>query len=325
MGLREPPKQERTTRVFVKFLVLILLVVGAGIAVWNATTEQRIDLIEDVTIGSLGLDPDTIVVAGDLEIRVVDRSAAPDPVILLHDVDVGGSVVFAQLIPLVEGDFRPVTLDLPGFGLSQRMSEIGAHHTVAAMSGVVADIIDQRYRGPVILVGVGLGGKVAAETAVTRPDLVRGLVMVDVDFWQVDGWRERTQKLPWLGRSMTYTYETTGRFAARTWAPHCGDGGWCPTAQQLANRNATAVIVGSTDSINAFHKTPQASFVPSDLDEITAPTAYVWSLRGDVARESVQRIKADIPHMVITDVDAWKAHLEAPEAIVTAIQVVAGD
>lgn len=324
MGLRQPPKEEKTARVLVKILFLVVLTGVAGTVVWNASTEERIDLVEDVTIGSLGLDPATFTVAGDLNIRVVDLSAAPEPVILLHDVDVAGSVVFDQLVPLVQGSLRPVTLDLPGFGLSQRVVQAGTNHTVSAMAGVVAEVIAERYGAPVILVGVGLGGKVAAETAVTRPDLVRGLVMVDVDFWPVDGWRERTQKLPWIGRAMTFSYETSGRFSARTWAPHCGDGGWCPTAQQAVNRSVTAAIAGSTDSINAFYNTPQASFVPSDLDQIEVPTVYVWSLRGDVSRESVQRVKAAIPHAVITDVDVWKAHLEAPAAVMTAIQAVAG-
>ena len=325
MGLRQPPKEEKTARVLVKILVLVVLAAFAGTAIWNTTTAQRIDLVEDVTIGSLGLDPVTFTVADGLNIRVVDLSAAPDPVILLHDVDVAGSVVFDQLVPLVQGTLRPVTIDLPGFGLSQRMPSTGSHHTVSAMAGVVADVVDQRYGTPVILVGVGLGGKVAAEVAVTRPDLVRGLVMVDVDFWDTDGWRVRSQKLPWIGRSMTFSYETTGRFATRTWAPLCGDGGWCPTAQQTVNRGVTAVIVGSTDSINAYYNTPPSSFVPSDLDQIEVPTAYVWSLRGDVPRESVERVKASIPQAVITDVDVWKAHLEAPAAVMTAIQAVAGD
>jgi pimeloyl-ACP methyl ester carboxylesterase len=324
MGLTQPPKQAKTTRVFFRLVFLVLLVAAAGVAIWNASTEQSVDLLERTTIGSLGLDPTTLVTVGDLEIRVVDLSAAPAPVILLHDVDVAGSVIFDQLVPLVEGNFRPVTFDLPGFGLSQRMTQPGTHHTVAAMAGVLADVIADRYGAPVVVVGVGLGGKVAAETAVRRPDLVRGLVMVDVDFWQVDGWRQRVQRLPWIGHSMTYTYETSGRLATRTWAPNCDEGGWCPTPQQVANRNVTATIAGSTDSINAFYKTPAASLVPSDLAEIETPVAYVWSLRGDVPRESVERIKAAIPHAVITDVDVWKTHLEAPEEIMNAVRVVAG-
>ncbi len=324
MGLRQPPKQEKATRVLARILLLVVLIAGAGLLVWNVSTEQRIELVENVTISSLELDPETFVTSGDLRVRVVDLSAAPQPVILLHDVDVAGGVIFDQLAPLVQGEFRPVVIDLPGFGLSQRMTEPGTHHTVAAMSAVLADVVEQRYGSPVIMVGVGLGGMVASETAVTRPDLVRGLVMVDVDFWKTDGWRERAQKLPWIGRAMTYTYETSGRLSGRTWAPHCNDGGWCPTPQQVANRNVTAVIAGSTDSINAFHNTPPASFVPSDLKEVTVPTTYVWSLRGDVPRDSVQRVKAAIPHAVISDVDVWAAHVEAPASIMAAIQAVAG-
>jgi pimeloyl-ACP methyl ester carboxylesterase len=86
----------------------------------------------------------------------------------------------------------------------------------------------------------------------------------------------------------------------------------------------TATIIDSTDSIHAFRETRPASFVPTDLDQITAPVAYVWSIKGRVPRDSVERIKAELPDMTIFDVDAWMAHVEAPSEIVEAIRSLAG-
>jgi hypothetical protein len=41
-----------------------------------------------------------------------------------------------------------------------------------------------------------------------------------------------------------------------------------------------------------------------------------------VPRESVDRIKADLPDMEIFDVDAWMSHVEAPEQVVEALLTV---
>jgi pimeloyl-ACP methyl ester carboxylesterase len=217
-----------------------------------------------------------------------------------------------------------VTLDLPGFGLSERIPEPGEHHTVGDMAALVVEVIDVRYGTPAVLAGVGLGGLVAAEVAVIRPDVVEGLVMIDVDFSRVDGWRERLQRLPFLGRAVTYTYETSGSLAGTTWAPHCEEGGWCPTEAQVGKRQVIASIADSTDSIHAFRNTPASSLVPSDLDQITAPTVYVWSTRGSVPESSVEMIGVEIPHMEVIEADTWMAHVEAPEVVVAAIETVAG-
>jgi pimeloyl-ACP methyl ester carboxylesterase len=324
MGLQQPPREDRTGRVFVRIVVLAVLVVAAGALVWAFTVDGRIDLVEDVTIESLELDPATFVTIDDLDIRVVELTEGAAPVILLHDLDVSGAVIFDQLAPLIQGDLRAVTIDLPGFGLSERMPEPGTPHTVGAMAAVVADVIATRYGQPVILMGVGLGGKVAAEVAVVRPEAVSGLVMVDVDFWQNLGWRERISRWPLVGRPVTFTFDGAGSRGLATWAPHCAEGGWCPTEAQLQKRSVTATIVDSTDSIHAFRETPAASFVPSDLDTITVPVAYVWSSNGVVPRGSVDRISAEIPGMTVTEVDAWMAHVESPESVLSAIQAVAG-
>jgi pimeloyl-ACP methyl ester carboxylesterase len=324
MGLQQPPKPERKGRVFLKMVFLVVLVAVAGVAVWGVSIDSRIDLVEDLSVASLELDPNTFIEVGELEVHVVDLSTGELPVVLLHDIDVSGGVVFDQLTPLLEGRLRPVILDLPGFGLSERVPEIGDAHTVGAMAALVGEVIDARYGSPVVVAGVGLGGQVGAELAVTRPEVVQGLVMIDVDFWRVEGWRGRLQRLPFIGRAMTYTFETSGSRASAVWAPHCADGGWCPTQEQMAKRQVTATIADSTDSIHAFRMTPTASLVPSDLDRITVPTIYVWSTMGSVGEESVDRIAAEIPDVEVREAETWMAHVETPAVVAEAIEAVAG-
>ena len=322
MGARQPPKKEQPTRIVLKMLVVVILVLGVGIVIWRETTHQRIPLVERDRVAALGLDPDVLITVNGRTLYVVERTTGDVPVLLFHDVDIAGSVVFDDLVAAIDGDASAVAVDLPGFGLSQRIPEEGAPHTVAQMGRDLVAVIETRFDGPVVVAGVGLGGEVAAEIAATRPDLVSGLVMIDVDFWRKDGWRERSQRLPFVGKAMTFRHETSGGSAHRTWSPYCDRGGWCPSLEQQGRRLVTAAIVGSTDSVNSFHRTPRSSFVPDDLNLITAPTVYVWSSNGSVPRSSVDRIEAAIPGMTVSEVAVYQAHVEAADQVAAAIATV---
>jgi pimeloyl-ACP methyl ester carboxylesterase len=300
--------------------MLVVLVLAAGLTVWTSVTNQRIDLIEDVPAREIELIDFTMV--GNLRINVVTEPGGVVPVILLHDRDVAGGVTLDDVAGGLEGRFQAVRLDLPGYGLSDRLPSEGLGHTVASMAQVVSAVIEERFAIPVVIAGVGFGGRVAAEVAVSSPDLVRGVVLIDVDFWEEDGWIERIERLPWVGRAVTFSFETGGRFAMDMWAPNCAEGGWCPRQNQIAARGITTTIRGSTDSIRSSLRTQPSSLVPSDLAKIVAPVAYVWSRDGDVPFDSVERVKKELPNMTVTEVDAWQAHLESPGAVIDAIDMV---
>lgn len=324
MGARQPPKAEKSSRIFIKMFFVALLVFGAGVAIWTTASNDRISLIERENIIDLRLDPAVLSTVNGRTLYIAERTTGGRPVILLHDIDVAGSVTFDGVIEAIGGDLSVVTIDLPGFGLSHRTPEPGAPHTVAQMARDLAAVLEDRFDGPVVIAGVGLGGEVASEIAATRGELVSGLVLVDVDFWANEGWRERSQRLPFIGNAMTFRHEGLGRAGLEIWAPYCSKGGWCPSAEQTARRSITASLAGTTESINSFRRTPRASFVPDDLDLITVPTVYVWSSKGPVPRSSVDRLGNAIGSMAVVDVDVFQAHLESPGRVADAIAQVAG-
>jgi pimeloyl-ACP methyl ester carboxylesterase len=190
------------------------------------------------------------------------------------------------------------------------------------MAEMVSEVVGDRFDGPLVFVGVGLGGEVAAEIAVIHPEIVSGLVMVDVDFDKTTSWVEFMEKLPFYGRPVTFSFEGAGRFAADRWAPNCDSGGWCPTQDQVTRRDTAETVKNTSESLRAFRRTPAASLVPSKLNEITAPTFFVWSQEGEVPRESVDAVLEALPSMQVEVVPAWKAHLEAPEVVANAIRAV---
>ena len=317
-GLRPPPREEAPSRVAVRMLVLIVLVLGAGVTVWTAVTQQRMELIEDTALEELELEP--MVSPNGTSINVVREGDGTVPLVLLHDVDITGNVIWDGVASTLDEKFAVMRVDLPGFGLSERIPIEGTRHTVASMAVEVGDIIDQAFAEPALIAGIGLGGEVAAEIAVISPDLVAGVVLVDVDFYKPDGWVEFAEKLPWFGPAATFAFETAGSFSFDRWAPHCADEGWCPTRSQVAARELAESIVGTADSVRGFRRTPAASLVPSKLGDITVPVHYLWSQQGEVPRESVDRVLEALP---ATEVDvlaeAWKAHLDSPRDVATAI------
>lgn len=321
-GLRPPPKPDAPTRVALRMLVLVVLVLVAGVIVWTAVTEQRIELIEDVSRDDLELEP--IVTSDGTELNVVREGEGPVPLVLLHDIDVAGSVIWDGVVGRLDPGFTVLRVDLPGFGLSERIPTEGSRHTVASMAGQVAEAIEQAFGQPAVIAGVGLGGEVGAEIAVIRPDLVMALMMIDVDFYKPDGWDEFVQKLPWVGKAATFALETSGPFAAGRWAPNCEADGWCPTQSQVTARDLAETISGTSASIRAFHGTPAASQVPSQLSDITVPVHYIWSQQGEVPRESVDSVQEALPEAEFEVLaDAWKAHLDQPGDVAGAIATLA--
>lgn len=319
-SLRPPPKADAPTRVVARFAGLVLLLALAGSAIWAVVTSQRIDLIEVAT--TQDLDRTEVVTSDGTVLHVTQEGSGEVPVVLLHDVDVAGGILWDGVVAALGADATSLRIDLPGFGLSDRVPEEGSRHTVAVMAEMVSEVVEGRFEGPVVFAGVGLGGEVAAEIAVIRPELTAGLVLVDVDFDKSDGWIEFLEKLPFYGRPVTFSFEGAGRFAANRWAPNCEGGGWCPTLEQVQERDLAETLEDTSESIRAFRRTPAASLVPSKLNEITAPTYYVWSQEGDVPRESVDFVLEALPEMQVEVVPVWKAHLEAPDVVANAIVTV---
>jgi pimeloyl-ACP methyl ester carboxylesterase len=97
------------------------------------------------------------------------------PVVLLHAFPTDRRL-YAGLAARV--DARLIVPDLPGFGatrLGRRAPEV---LSVPLLAEAVAEWLDKRRLGPVVLGGTAIGGYIALEIADARPDLVGGLVLL---------------------------------------------------------------------------------------------------------------------------------------------------
>jgi pimeloyl-ACP methyl ester carboxylesterase len=104
-----------------------------------------------------------------------DSHGSGDPIVLLpsggheqHDYD--------EIRKLLPGGFRSIGVDWPGHGRSPAGT---APTTELRLTQIVEELLDSLTPGGAILVGNSVGGNVAARLAIRRPDLVKGLMIID--------------------------------------------------------------------------------------------------------------------------------------------------
>ena len=101
------------------------------------------------------------------------------PVVLLLHGAGGGYRAFApQVEVLASLGFRAVAWDMPGYGHSAPVEPFVFKGFAASAVALIESLAPVTGGGPVAVVGHGLGGMVAQELVLRRPDLVHQLVLV---------------------------------------------------------------------------------------------------------------------------------------------------
>lgn len=101
-----------------------------------------------------------------------DDVGSGPPVLLLHPFPLN-RLFWRPMVQTVAGTMRTIAPDLRGFGDSHGR----APFSIEAYAADVAALLDGLATGPVVVVGVSMGGYVAFELWRRRPDLCRGLVL----------------------------------------------------------------------------------------------------------------------------------------------------
>jgi 3-oxoadipate enol-lactonase len=100
-----------------------------------------------------------------------EQAGEGSPVVLLHE-GIADSRMWEPQWAEYSKRFRMVRYDMRGFG--QSPAAVGKF----SLSGDLVQLLDGLELGPATLIGVSLGGSVAMETTIARPDLVSRLVLV---------------------------------------------------------------------------------------------------------------------------------------------------
>ena len=100
-----------------------------------------------------------------------DRTGSGDPVVLIHE-GVVDSRSWAPVVPALAEQFEVVTYDQRAYGRSD------GWHGPYSLVDDLAGVLDELGIARAALVGASRGGRIALDTALTRPDRVTKLALV---------------------------------------------------------------------------------------------------------------------------------------------------
>jgi 3-oxoadipate enol-lactonase len=104
------------------------------------------------------------------------KTQGTETILLLHGLGASGASWTLQIPELEAAGYSILAPDARGFGQS---SYPGGNTTIAEMSADFAALLDHLQTGPVDVVGISMGGTHALQLAISRPDLVRKLVLAN--------------------------------------------------------------------------------------------------------------------------------------------------
>jgi pimeloyl-ACP methyl ester carboxylesterase len=124
----------------------------------------------------------------------VVRDGSGDPIVFLHGMGTSAAT-WERCMELLADRFTVVAPDLLGHGSSPVLddpAEYTRDRTLVDLDDIVADL-----DGPPVLVGHSLGGYLALAYAATRPESVRGVVVLNTG----PGYRDDAKREEWNARS----------------------------------------------------------------------------------------------------------------------------
>ena len=114
------------------------------------------------------------ITLGDLSTYYVTCGEG-EPLLLIHDLGASAEDWEWQ-VPVLRRAFTVVTYDVRGHGKSGKPADA---YSVSQFSNDAAKLITALALGPMHVVGLGLGGMIALQLALSYPDSVRSLVIVN--------------------------------------------------------------------------------------------------------------------------------------------------
>jgi pimeloyl-ACP methyl ester carboxylesterase len=185
----------------------------------------------------------------------------------------------------------------------------------AASASAWADHVEARVCGPVVLVGHSVGGFAAARLAIRRPELVRGLVLVDSGgFVEID---LAARAFCALKGVPAVTGALEGRFARY----HTKGRNEHARAmfERIDEKRRDTAYAESVAAVWRSFARPESS-LRADAGRIRCPTLVVWGTRDPVIPVEVGRaIAASVPGARLVELDTGHApFVEDPERFLDA-------
>jgi pimeloyl-ACP methyl ester carboxylesterase len=151
--------------------------------------------------------PSQFVAIEDMSVHLRDEGPRddPSPLLLLHGT--GASLhTWEGWVSALRARHRVISVDLPGYGLTGPFPD--NDYRLAHYARFIGELLAARGVQHAVLVGNSFGGQVALEMAITQPDRVDKLILIDALGYPPDSTSVpigfRIAKVPLLNRVMQY-------------------------------------------------------------------------------------------------------------------------
>ena len=114
------------------------------------------------------------IISNGCALRIADSRKGEKTILLLHGY-LESLDVWEDFAGLLSKEYRIVTMDLPGHGISQVMGPI---HTMDFLADTVVGVLDELEIEKATIVGHSMGGYVALQTLRRHPERLEGIVLL---------------------------------------------------------------------------------------------------------------------------------------------------
>jgi pimeloyl-ACP methyl ester carboxylesterase len=216
-------------------------------------------------------------------IRYVEAGQGP-AVILIHGLAASLFSWRHTMLPLARAGYRVIAYDNRGFGFSEKPAR---GYTNRDYVMLLLSLLDSLKVDEAILVGHSMGGAIAAEAALARPERVRALVMVDAAGMGVR-WPFMLRVARWPVVSALFE-QFRGRGAtARILKALYADPSRV-TEQEIDQYYAPVAEPGFERSLRGVLAAYRFDALRGRLDSIETPTLVMWGAKDRVIPATVGR------------------------------------
>ena len=249
------------------------------------------------------------------------RAGGGKPILLIHGFD-SSVFEFRRLVPQLATDAQVWAMDLLGFGFTDRTS--GAAITPEAIKQHLYSFWQQQIGQPMILAGASMGGAAAIDFALTYPDAVESLVLLDSAGFAV-GPAMGKLMVPPLDSWATAFLKNPGVRRRISQQAYCDRALVTPDAELCAALHLQ--MPNWKEALIAFTKSGGYNFLSNWIQKIECPTLVVWGEQDKIlGTKDASRFEQTIPNNQLIWIPecGHVPHLEKPQETAAAIMSFQG-
>jgi pimeloyl-ACP methyl ester carboxylesterase len=251
----------------------------------------------------------TPLLSAPIQTAVVQANGTGTPMLLLHGFD-SSLLEYRRLWHLLTQHRPAWAIDLLGFGFTERPQ--GCHYSAAAIKTHLFHAWQQLINEPIILLGASMGGAAAIDFALTYPDRVKKLILIDsVGVQPGPPGKLLVPPLGWLATEFLRSPKVRMQISRNAYH----DPSYA-TADAQACAASHLQVPGWRDSLIRFTQSGGYCSLEAQLPQLQPPTLILWGESDRIlGTKDANRLHRPIPHSQLIWIPAagHVPHLEKPD------------